>query len=78
MFFFMVIGLQLEEDWPPEVTLSRNNFSPVSLRPITHYVPEINNQGAELLQVRLLVLVYTLNNVFVGLILSCPQRLLLE
>uniref|UniRef100_A0A8C7CRI9 Cyclin-dependent kinase 4 n=1 Tax=Oncorhynchus kisutch TaxID=8019 RepID=A0A8C7CRI9_ONCKI len=36
-------------EWPADVTLSRHNFSPISPRPITDYVPEINEQGAELL-----------------------------
>ncbi|KAK6319332.1 hypothetical protein J4Q44_G00105430 [Coregonus suidteri] len=46
---FNVIGLPPEEEWPADVTLSRHNFSPISPRPITDYVPEINEQGAELL-----------------------------
>ncbi|CAB1353860.1 unnamed protein product [Coregonus sp. 'balchen'] len=49
MFRRNVIGLPPEEEWPADVTLSRHNFSPISPRPITDYVPEINEQGAELL-----------------------------
>uniref|UniRef100_A0A3P9AHE3 Cyclin-dependent kinase 4 n=1 Tax=Esox lucius TaxID=8010 RepID=A0A3P9AHE3_ESOLU len=46
---FNVIGLPPEEEWPADVTLLRHNFSPISPRPITDYVPEINDLGAELL-----------------------------
>ncbi|KAJ7999272.1 hypothetical protein DPEC_G00213710 [Dallia pectoralis] len=46
---FNVIGLPPEEEWPADVTLFRHNFSPISPRPITDYVPEINDMGAELL-----------------------------
>lgn len=49
---FRVIGLPSEEEWPADVTLSRKNFAPVSPRPITDFVPEIDAQGAQLLQVR--------------------------
>lgn len=47
---FEVIGLPSEEEWPADVTLSRKNFAPVSPRPITDFVPEIDAQGAQLLQ----------------------------
>lgn len=49
---FRVIGLPPEEEWPTDVTLSRKNFSPLMPRPITDFVAEINEQGAELLLVR--------------------------
>lgn len=46
---FEVIGLPPEEEWPTDVTLSRKNFPPLMARPITDFVPEINEQGAQLL-----------------------------
>lgn len=46
---FSVIGLPSEEEWPTDVTLSRRNFSPQSPQPITDYVPEISEDGADLL-----------------------------
>lgn len=46
---FEVIGLPAEEDWPADVTLSQRNFSPLSHRPITDFIPEISHQGADLL-----------------------------
>lgn len=46
-----VIGLPSEEEWPTDVTLSRQNFSPQNPQPITDCVPEISEKGAELLLV---------------------------
>uniref|UniRef100_A0A1A8J667 cyclin-dependent kinase n=1 Tax=Nothobranchius kuhntae TaxID=321403 RepID=A0A1A8J667_NOTKU len=46
---FEVIGLPQEEEWPTGVTVSRKNFPAVKARPITDFVPEINEQGAKLL-----------------------------
>ncbi|CAG5982124.1 unnamed protein product [Menidia menidia] len=46
---FEVIGLPPEEEWPTDVTVSRKNFPPLSARPITDFVPDINEQGAQLL-----------------------------
>lgn len=46
---FAVIGLPAEDEWPTDVTLSRQNFSPQTPQPITDCVPEINEKGAELL-----------------------------
>uniref|UniRef100_A0A8C2WXJ1 Cyclin-dependent kinase 4 n=1 Tax=Cyclopterus lumpus TaxID=8103 RepID=A0A8C2WXJ1_CYCLU len=46
---FEVIGLPPEDEWPTDVTLSRKHFSPLLPRPITDFVPEINEQGAQLL-----------------------------
>lgn len=48
---FRVIGLPPEEEWPSDVTLSRKNFPPLLPGPITDFVPEINEQGAQLLLV---------------------------
>lgn len=42
-----------EEEWPTDVTLSRKNFPTLMARPITDFVPEINEHGAQLLLVRL-------------------------
>uniref|UniRef100_A0A9J7ZF07 Cyclin-dependent kinase 4 n=1 Tax=Cyprinus carpio carpio TaxID=630221 RepID=A0A9J7ZF07_CYPCA len=44
-----VIGLPAEDQWPADVTLSRQNFSPQTPQPITDCVPEISQKGAELL-----------------------------
>lgn len=55
LFFFLnfrVIGLPSEEEWPTDVTLSRKNFPPASPSPITDFVPEIDESGAQLLLVR--------------------------
>ncbi|XP_061688564.1 cyclin-dependent kinase 4 [Syngnathoides biaculeatus] len=46
---FEVIGLPAEEAWPVGVTLSRKHFPPSPARPITDFVPEISEQGAQLL-----------------------------
>ncbi|XP_077060669.1 cyclin-dependent kinase 4 [Siphateles boraxobius] len=46
---FAVIGLPSEEEWPNDVTLSRQSFSPQNPQPITECVPEISEKGAELL-----------------------------
>ncbi|XP_037108211.1 cyclin-dependent kinase 4 [Syngnathus acus] len=46
---FEVIGLPPEQEWPTGVTLSRQHFPPFSARPITDFVPEIDEQGAQLL-----------------------------
>nr|XP_057911511.1 cyclin-dependent kinase 4 [Doryrhamphus excisus]XP_057911512.1 cyclin-dependent kinase 4 [Doryrhamphus excisus] len=46
---FEVIGLPPEEEWPSDVTLSRKHFPPCSARPLTDFVPEIDEQGARLL-----------------------------
>ncbi|KAL3978104.1 N1-acetylpolyamine oxidase [Sarotherodon galilaeus] len=46
---FRVIGLPPEEEWPTDVTLSRKNFPTLTARPITDFVPEINEHGAQLL-----------------------------
>ncbi|KAK2874522.1 hypothetical protein Q8A67_021675 [Cirrhinus molitorella] len=46
---FVVIGLPAEDEWPTDVTLSRQNFSPQTPQPITDCVPEISEKGAELL-----------------------------
>lgn len=46
---FAVIGLPPEDEWPTDVTLSRQNFSPLNPQPITDCVPEISEKGAELL-----------------------------
>lgn len=48
---FRVIGLPSEEEWPTDVTLSRKNFPSVSPSPITDFVPEISESGAQLLLV---------------------------
>lgn len=50
---FRVIGLPPEEEWPTDVTLSRKNFPTLTARPITDFVPEINEHGAQLLLVRM-------------------------
>lgn len=52
MCVFRVFGLPPEEEWPTDVTLSRKNFPPLFPRPITDFIPEINEQGAQLLLVR--------------------------
>ncbi|XP_063767642.1 cyclin-dependent kinase 4 isoform X1 [Eleginops maclovinus] len=44
-----VIGLPPEDEWPTDVTLSRKHFPSLLPRPITDFVPEINEQGAQLL-----------------------------
>ncbi len=54
MLIDRVIGLPAEDEWPTDVTLSRQNFSPQTPQPITDCVPEINEKGVELLLVRLL------------------------
>ncbi|KAI4881149.1 hypothetical protein NFI96_020117 [Prochilodus magdalenae] len=46
---FSVIGLPGEEEWPTDVTLSRQNFSPQSPQPLSTCVPEISEDGADLL-----------------------------
>ncbi|XP_077459687.1 cyclin-dependent kinase 4 [Stigmatopora argus] len=46
---FEVIGLPPEEDWPTGVTLLRKHFAPSSARPITDFIPEINELGGQLL-----------------------------
>ncbi|XP_016404057.1 cyclin-dependent kinase 4-like [Sinocyclocheilus rhinocerous] len=46
---FAVIGLPAEDEWPTDVTLSRQNFSPQAPQPITDCLPEISEKGAELL-----------------------------
>lgn len=46
---FSVIGLPNEEEWPNDVTLSRENFSPQNPQPITDQIPELTNEGADLL-----------------------------
>ncbi|XP_069012012.1 cyclin-dependent kinase 4 [Embiotoca jacksoni] len=46
---FEVIGLPPEDEWPTDVTLLRKHFPPLITRPITDFVPEINEQGAQLL-----------------------------
>ncbi|XP_016109227.1 cyclin-dependent kinase 4 isoform X2 [Sinocyclocheilus grahami] len=46
---FAVIGLPAEDEWPTDVTLSRQNFSPPTPQPITDCVPEISEKGVELL-----------------------------
>ncbi|KAF7693013.1 hypothetical protein HF521_008329 [Silurus meridionalis] len=46
---FSVIGLPSQEEWPNDVTLSRENFSPHNPQPITDHVPELTNEGADLL-----------------------------
>lgn len=46
---FSVIGLPDEEEWPNDVTLSRHNFSPQSPQPIRDLIPEIDEDGADLL-----------------------------
>lgn len=51
---FRVIGLPSEEEWPTNVTLSRKNFPSALPRPITDFVPEINESGAQLLLVSIL------------------------
>lgn len=52
---FRVIGLPQEEEWPTDVTVQRKNFPPPKARPITDFVPEINEQGAQLLMVGLVI-----------------------
>uniref|UniRef100_A0A3Q2FCZ5 Cyclin-dependent kinase 4 n=1 Tax=Cyprinodon variegatus TaxID=28743 RepID=A0A3Q2FCZ5_CYPVA len=49
MFRRMVIGLPPPEEWPTDVTVQRKNFPPLKARPITDFVPEIDEQGAKLL-----------------------------
>ncbi|XP_057217925.1 cyclin-dependent kinase 4 [Triplophysa rosa] len=46
---FAVIGLPSEEEWPSDVTLSRQNFSPQKPQSITDCVPEISEMGTKLL-----------------------------
>lgn len=46
---FAVIGLPSEEEWPSDVTLSHQIFSPQRPQPITDCVPEISEMGAKLL-----------------------------
>uniref|UniRef100_A0A672LFQ0 Cyclin-dependent kinase 4 n=1 Tax=Sinocyclocheilus grahami TaxID=75366 RepID=A0A672LFQ0_SINGR len=46
---FAVIGLPAEDEWPTDVTLSRQNFSPQAPQPITDCLPEISEKGAGLL-----------------------------
>ncbi|XP_060714440.1 cyclin-dependent kinase 4 [Tachysurus vachellii] len=46
---FSVIGLPREEEWPNDVTLSRENFSPQNPQPITEQIPEFTKEGADLL-----------------------------
>lgn len=53
IFHFRVTGLPSEEEWPTEVTLSRSSFPSLSPCPITDFVPEINEKGAQLLLVGL-------------------------
>ncbi|KAK3537018.1 hypothetical protein QTP86_033405 [Hemibagrus guttatus] len=49
MFTRNVIGLPGEEEWPNDVTLSRENFSPQNSQPITEQIPELTNEGEDLL-----------------------------
>ncbi|KAK1901148.1 Cyclin-dependent kinase 4 [Dissostichus eleginoides] len=44
-----VIGLPSEDEWPTDVSLSRKHFPSLLPRPITDFVPEINELGAQLL-----------------------------
>ncbi len=53
MLIDRVIGLPAEDEWPTDVTLSQQNFSPQTPQPITDCVPEISEKGVELLLVRL-------------------------
>ncbi|XP_077583226.1 cyclin-dependent kinase 4 [Stigmatopora nigra] len=46
---FEVIGLPPEEDWPTGATVLRKHFPPSSARPITDFIPEINELGGQLL-----------------------------
>ncbi|XP_053725021.1 cyclin-dependent kinase 4 [Synchiropus splendidus] len=46
---FEFIGLPLEQEWPTDVTLSRKNFPPVTRRPVSDFVPEIDEQAEQLL-----------------------------
>ncbi|KAM9813276.1 cyclin-dependent kinase 4 [Neosynchiropus ocellatus] len=46
---FEFIGLPPEEEWPTDVTLFRKNFPAVSRRPVADFVPEIDEQGEQLL-----------------------------
>lgn len=52
-----MIGLPNEEEWPNDVTLSRENFSPQNPQPITDQIPELTNEGADLLMVCVCVFV---------------------
>lgn len=53
-FSLRVIGLPPPEEWPTDVTVQRKNFPPLKARPITDFVPEIDEQGAKLLMVSLI------------------------
>ncbi|XP_056590330.1 cyclin-dependent kinase 4 isoform X1 [Triplophysa dalaica] len=46
---FAVIGLPSEAEWPSDVTLSRQNFSPQKPQSITDCVPEISEMATKLL-----------------------------
>ncbi|XP_041836377.1 cyclin-dependent kinase 4 [Melanotaenia boesemani] len=46
---FEVIGLPPTEEWPTDVSVPREHFPSLTARPITDFVPEINEQGAQLL-----------------------------
>ncbi|MBN3307178.1 CDK4 kinase, partial [Amia calva] len=46
---FDVIGLPPEEMWPTDVTLKRQAFKPRPPKPINNCVPEISQEGANLL-----------------------------
>ncbi|XP_056462435.1 cyclin-dependent kinase 4 [Gadus chalcogrammus] len=46
---FQVIGLPSEEEWPKDITITRKQFLPPNHPPITDFVPELSEQGAELL-----------------------------
>ncbi|XP_062842407.1 cyclin-dependent kinase 4 [Trichomycterus rosablanca] len=46
---FCLIGLPSEEEWPTDVTLSQQNFSAQNPQPIRDQIPEISDDGADLL-----------------------------
>ncbi|XP_045138091.1 cyclin-dependent kinase 4-like [Portunus trituberculatus] len=47
---FYVIGTPHERDWPRDVSLSRNNFSNHIAKPVRDVVPEITDDGSDLLE----------------------------
>ena len=50
-FFFRILGLPPEHDWPENVTLPWGSFKPLPPQQIQHYIPEIESDAQDLLEV---------------------------
>lgn len=55
LYFLSLIGLPSEGQWPNDVTISRENFSAQNPEPITDHIPELTNEAADLLMVRIYI-----------------------